>query len=161
MPRAGSRSRLSLALAVAVSFGIRFLVNLCSFWLLDYRGPVMIAIAVNLVLSGAVIPLTFFPEPLDTILRLTPFAAMLQAPVDIYVGQPVGGSAAFALALQLFWAVALYVRRAAHARRRHAKAGAAGWLSWAASTCGSWARECVRSSSTGSPPCSSSSAPRC
>ena len=99
---------LSLALAVAVSFGIRFLVNLCSFWLLDYRGPVLIAIAVNLVLSGAVIPLTFFPEPLDTILRLTPFAAVLQTPVDIYVGQPVGGSAALALALQLFWAVALY-----------------------------------------------------
>lgn len=100
---------VSVGLAVAVSFGIRFLVNLCSFWLLDYRGPVLLAIAVNLVLSGAIIPLAFFPEPLDTILRLTPFASLLQAPVDVYVGEPVGGSLGLVLALQVFWAISLYV----------------------------------------------------
>jgi ABC-2 type transport system permease protein len=99
---------VSVALAVAVSFCVRFLVNLCSFWLLDYRGPVLLAIAVNLVLSGAVIPLAFFPEPLDTIMRLTPFAAVVQAPVDIYVGEPLGGSNALVLGLQATWAVLLY-----------------------------------------------------
>ncbi len=99
---------VSVVLAVAVSFGVRFLVNLCSFWLLDYRGPVIIAIGVNLVLSGAVIPLAFFPEPLDTVLRLTPFAAIVQAPVDVYVGEPLGGSVALVLALQASWALALY-----------------------------------------------------
>jgi ABC-2 type transport system permease protein len=99
---------LSVALAVVVSFGIRFLVNLWAFWLLDYRGPVTLMIAVNLVLSGAVIPLAFFPEPLDTIARLTPFASILQAPVDIYVGEPLGGSTALVLALQASWALALY-----------------------------------------------------
>ena len=60
-PPAGCSSRVSVALAVLVSFGIRFLVNLASFWLLDYRGPVLLAVAVNLVLSGMVIPLAFFP----------------------------------------------------------------------------------------------------
>ncbi len=99
---------ISVAVAVVVSFGIRFLVNLCSFWLLDYRGPVLLVIAINLVLSGAVIPLSFFPEPLDTITRLTPFASLLQAPIDIYVGEPVGGSVALVLALQATWAAALY-----------------------------------------------------
>ena len=99
---------LSVALAVAVSFGIRFLVNLCSFWLLDYRGPMLIVIAINFVLSGAVIPLAFFPEPLDTIMRLTPFASLLQAPIDVYVGEPVGGSIALVLALQLTWTLTLY-----------------------------------------------------
>jgi ABC-2 type transport system permease protein len=98
----------SVSLAVVVGFGIRFLVNLCSFWLLDYRGPALIVIAINFLLSGAVIPLSFFPEPLDTILRLTPFAAVLQAPVDVYVGEPVGGSVALALGLQLTWALGLY-----------------------------------------------------
>ena len=99
---------VSVGLAVLVSFGVRFLVNLCSFWLLDYRGPVILAIAVNLVLSGAVMPLSFFPEPLDTVTRLTPFAAILQAPIDIYVGVPLGGSTAAVLALQASWALALY-----------------------------------------------------
>ena len=99
---------LSVALAVLVGFGIRFLVNLTSFWLLDYRGPVLLMIAVNLVLSGMIIPLSFLPAPLDTIARVTPFASMLQAPIDIYVGAPIGGSVAAVLALQLSWALVLY-----------------------------------------------------
>jgi ABC-2 type transport system permease protein len=99
---------VSVGLAVLVGFGVRFLVNLCSFWLLDYRGPVILAIGVNLVLSGAVMPLAFFPGALATLTRLTPFAAMLQAPIDIYVGRPLGGTAAAVLALQASWALALY-----------------------------------------------------
>ncbi len=99
---------LSIALAVVVGFGIRFLVNLTSFWLLDYRGTVLLMIAVNLVLSGMVIPLSFFPAPLDAIARVTPFAAMLQAPIDIYVGAPLGGSVLTVLVLQASWACALY-----------------------------------------------------
>jgi len=99
----------SVALAVLVSFGVRFLVNLCAFWLLDYRGPVLLMIAVNLVLSGAIVPLAFFPGVLDTIVRLTPFASMLMAPIDVYVGEPLGGSDAAVLALQLSWALALFV----------------------------------------------------
>ncbi|MBA2462939.1 MAG: ABC-2 family transporter protein [Actinobacteria bacterium] len=98
---------VSVALAVAVSFGIRFLLNLCSFWLLDYRGPVLLALAASNFLSGAIIPLAFLPEPLDTLARLTPFASMLQAPVDVYVGEPLGGSSLTVLALQTSWAVGL------------------------------------------------------
>lgn len=99
---------LSIVLALLVSFGVRFIVNLASFWLLDYRGPVLLAIAVNLLLSGAIMPLSFFPGWLDTVARLTPFAALLQAPIDIYVGAPIGDSTALALGLQAFWAVGLY-----------------------------------------------------
>jgi len=99
---------VSVALAVLAGFGLRFLVNLTSFWLLDYRGPVLLMIAVNLVLSGMIIPLSFFPEPLDAIARTTPFASMLQAPIDIYVGAPLGGSVVTVLALQASWALALH-----------------------------------------------------
>lgn len=99
---------LSVGLAVVVSFGLRFLVNLWAFWLLDYRGPVLLMIAVTLVLSGAVIPLAFFPGPFDTIARLTPFASILQAPVDVYVDEPLGGSVALVFALQASWACVLY-----------------------------------------------------
>jgi len=100
---------VSVSLAVFVSFGVRFLVNLTAFWLLDYRGPVLLVIAVNLVLSGAIIPLAFFPGALDTVVHLGPFASMLMAPIDIYVGEPLGGSSVIVLALQLSWAVVLLV----------------------------------------------------
>lgn len=99
---------VSVALAIAVSFGIRFLLNLCSFWLLDHRGPTLLALGVTSLLSGMVIPLAFYPGGLDTVARVLPFASMVQFPVDVYVGRPLGGSVALALALQAFWAVALY-----------------------------------------------------
>jgi len=100
---------VSIALAIPVSFGIRFMLNLCSFWLLDHRGPTLLALAINNVLSGMIVPLAFFPGSLDTLARLLPFASMLQAPIDIYVGEPIGGNAATALTLQVGWAVALYL----------------------------------------------------
>ena len=97
---------VAVALAVLVSFGVRFLVNLASFWLLDHRGPTLIALVVSHLLSGLIVPLAFFPEPFDTLARLLPFASMLQIPIDVFVGEPLGGNGA-ALALQAAWAVAL------------------------------------------------------
>jgi ABC-2 type transport system permease protein len=98
---------ISVCLAVVVSFAIRFLVNLMSFWLLDYRGPTMLAMVVSHMLSGLIIPLAFFPEPFGDIARLLPFASMLQLPVDVFVGAAAGAEVAAVLALQMFWAFAL------------------------------------------------------
>lgn len=98
---------LSLVLAVVVSFAIRFIFNLLAFWLLDYRGPYVIAIAVNVVLSGLAVPLVFFPGELADVLRTLPFAATLQTPIDVYLGEELGGSTLGALALQVVWAALL------------------------------------------------------
>jgi ABC-2 type transport system permease protein len=98
---------LSLVLALVVSFGVRFLVNLMSFWLLDYRGPTMLAMLVSHLLSGLVVPLAFFPEPYGVIARVLPFASMLQLPVDIFVGAASGGEVVAVLALQAFWGFVL------------------------------------------------------
>jgi ABC-2 type transport system permease protein len=98
---------LSICLAVVVSFGIRFLANLMSFWLLDYRGPTTLVMVVSLLLSGLVVPLVFFPEPLGDLARLLPFASILQLPIDVFVGAASGGEIVGVLALQAFWALAL------------------------------------------------------
>jgi ABC-2 type transport system permease protein len=98
---------VSVCLAVVVSFAIRFLVNLMSFWLLDYRGPTMLAMVVSHLLSGLIIPLAFFPEPFGDIARVLPFASMLMLPIDIFVGAVTGAEVAAVLALQTFWALVL------------------------------------------------------
>lgn len=99
---------VSIALAVLVSFGIRFLVNLTSFWLLDYRGVYILALVTTQVLAGMIVPLSFYPHGIGDALRALPFASMLQAPIDIYVGEPLGGSTVFVLCLQAAWALALF-----------------------------------------------------
>lgn len=98
---------VSITLAVVVSLAYRFLYNLAAFWLLDYRGVMVIAITVSLLFSGFIIPLPFFPDWLETIARTLPFAAMVQIPVDIFLEQAQGAEVAQALAIQAMWAVVL------------------------------------------------------
>src|SRR5829696_7831991 len=98
---------LSVCLAIVVSFAVRFLVNLTAFWLLDYRGPQVLVLTAAHLLSGLIIPLSYFPEPFGDIARALPFAAMLQTPIDIYVNEPLGGSTVGVLLLQVFWATTL------------------------------------------------------
>jgi ABC-2 type transport system permease protein len=95
-------------LAVVVSFGIRFIVNLSAFWLLDIRGPLQTVMVVWLFLSGFILPITFFPRWLEMAARATPFAAVVQLPVEIALGKHHGADLAGVLALQVGWAVALF-----------------------------------------------------
>lgn len=95
---------LSVPLAVLVSFALRFLVNLVAFWLLDWRGLLYLHAALVNVLAGLVIPIGFFPGWAAAVIWATPFPAILQAPIDIVVGQ---GAVLPLLAHQLTWAVVL------------------------------------------------------
>lgn len=97
----------SLALAVVVSFAYRFLYNVAAFWLLDYRGVVVIATSVALLFSGFILPLPFFPDWLEAVARVLPFAAVVQIPVDVFLEKATGAEIAGSLLLQAAWAAIL------------------------------------------------------
>jgi ABC-2 type transport system permease protein len=97
----------SLVLAVVASFAFRFLFNLAAFWLLDYRGAGILAMVVSTFFSGQIVPLAFFPDWLETLAWALPFAAMVQAPIEVWLGHAAGVELAGLLALQAFWAAVL------------------------------------------------------
>ena len=97
---------VSLGLAALVSFGIRYVAMLSGFWVLDARGPWQITGFAMAFFSGVIVPVNFFPAGLARIARLTPFPALLQTPIEIFLGKAPGGAAA-ALAYQTVWAVVL------------------------------------------------------
>lgn len=98
---------VSVFLAVVVSFGARFLVNLLAFWLTEVRGLVMCYVLVSGLLGGNLVPVQLFPGWLRTLAYATPFPAMLQSSVDLVTGQATGLRALGAVAGQLAWAVGL------------------------------------------------------
>jgi ABC-2 type transport system permease protein len=98
---------LTIALAVTVSFAYRFLYNLASFWLLDHRGVTLVAVTTALLFSGFILPLPFFPDWLETVARVLPFAAMVQIPVDVFLEKATGAEVAALLLLQALWAAIL------------------------------------------------------
>lgn len=98
---------LSLILAVFVSFGIRFIINLWSFWLLDHRGAAALLVITWSFLSGFIVPIALFPESLRGPVLALPFAATLQTPINIFLEKYFGTELVGALALQAMWALAL------------------------------------------------------
>ncbi|GGO89916.1 ABC transporter permease [Wenjunlia tyrosinilytica] len=98
---------LSVALGVVVSFAIRYLVALTSFWLLDASGIQQITALAGIFFSGMLLPLALFPGRLGDVARVLPWSAMLQIPVDVLLGRHTGGGLAQALAFQAGWAAAL------------------------------------------------------
>lgn len=98
---------LSSLLAVGVAFGWRYLLQLSAFWLLDVRGANQLGWLAAQFLSGFFIPLVFFPGWAETAARALPFAAMLQVPVEIWLGKHVGWDLVRLLAGQVAWALAL------------------------------------------------------
>ena len=97
----------SLPLAVAVSFGIRFLVACTTFWLLDHNGPRILAGAAALFFSGLTVPLVLFPGWVGDLAFMLPWAAYLQVPADIWLGQRAGAEVLTGLAFQAAWAAVL------------------------------------------------------
>ncbi len=99
---------VAVTLGAVVSFGLRYLVALSAFWLLDGNGVVMVSMLVGLFFSGLVLPLNVFPGALGTAARLLPWSALLQVPADVFLGRLSGaGAVARALGFQALWAVVL------------------------------------------------------
>ncbi|WAZ22029.1 ABC-2 family transporter protein [Streptomyces cinnabarinus] len=95
---------VSVALAMLVSFGIRYLAALTMFWLMDDRGVTQTLMITGVFCSGMVLPLNAFPEPWGDLVRALPWAAQLQVPADVLMGETSLGSA---YAFQAVWAVVL------------------------------------------------------
>ena len=99
---------VSMTLAVAVSFGVRFLVGLSAFWLLDDRGVNGMVLSVQLLLSGMILPIQFFPHWLEALSRALPFASYVQIPMEIFIEKHTGAGLIGAFALQAGWAIGLF-----------------------------------------------------
>jgi len=95
---------VSTVLAVVISSGLRFLLDVSAFWLLDARGVRSLYASVGGVLAGLTVPLAFFPDAVRPLVYATPFPALLQTPIDVFTER---GSAWLLLGHQLLWAAAV------------------------------------------------------
>lgn len=95
---------MTCVLAMLVSYGIRFLVAMSGFWLMDGTGALQTLVVTGMFCSGMALPLNAFPRPLGDVVALLPWAALLQTPADVLMGETDPWSA---FAFQAVWAVLL------------------------------------------------------
>ncbi len=98
---------LSVALAFLVVVAFAMLMYISLFYIISQRGIRIIVTAVTTFFSGGVIPLSFFPENVLRTVRLLPFAAMQNMPLEIYCGNLNGGEAVRGVLFQICWLLAL------------------------------------------------------
>jgi len=95
---------ISAVIALVISFGFRFLIDLSAFWLLDNRGLYGFWNISSGLLCGLTVPIAFFPDWAREVLWMTPFPALLQAPIDVFLGH---GNPVKILLYQAFWAAVI------------------------------------------------------
>ncbi len=92
-------------LFVVTSIGM--LIYTTAFYTISANGIKAIAVSAMELLTGALIPIPFFPDWLQPIIYLLPFASIQSTPFLVYIGQITGVQTLSAMALQLFWIVVL------------------------------------------------------
>lgn len=98
----------ALPLALFISFAWRFMVSLAAFWTHDAIGVGRAAWTVSMFCSGFMMPVALYPPGLTRLMHLTPFPAMINTPVEIYLGLLNGRGLLTALLTQLAWCAVLY-----------------------------------------------------
>jgi ABC-2 type transport system permease protein len=100
---------VSLLLAFIVNFSFDYFVGLLAFYTESTWGLSMTKEILVAVLSGALVPLQFFPDALQKVLLLLPFQAIYYTPLMMVSKPNVGWEKLLPmLAVQFFWALGLF-----------------------------------------------------
>lgn len=95
----------ALSAFTVVSFCM--LVYTATFYTMSSLGVRMIALSFTDLLTGGIVPIPFFPDPVRKIVELTPFASMQNLPLRVYSGNIEGTKLIKAVLLQIVWLITL------------------------------------------------------
>ncbi len=98
----------ALGIGFVVNYFIDMIMATITFWTMEIFGVQLMVQFIASLLSGSLVPLYFFPQGwIQDLLLASPFAALYNAPLSIWIGKYQGVQIGEALAVQAFWAVAL------------------------------------------------------
>ena len=75
-----------LVAAAALASRLWTIAGLVGFWVVDASGVVQFAVVGASLFSGVLLPLSLYPDGLAHVLRLLPFAGLVQGPTEVFLG---------------------------------------------------------------------------
>jgi ABC-2 type transport system permease protein len=100
---------LSVIMAILINLSIDFFVSCIILYTQSTWGINIMKEVIVLLLSGATIPIAFFPEPLKTIVMYLPFQAIYNPPLSQLIGEYTYIERFSMLGVQLVWVVGMYI----------------------------------------------------
>jgi ABC-2 type transport system permease protein len=98
---------ISTLLGILINFYFSYSFGLLSFKVTNMWGMSQIMDAIVRLLSGALIPISFFPGVIQKIIFILPFSSLIYTPTMIYLGKLTGLEVVKALSLQIVWIIVL------------------------------------------------------
>lgn len=98
---------LTLGLGLAVTVAFCMLVYVLAFFTIAPQGLRMVFTSTVEFFAGFIIPLPFFPEKVQRLMELLPFASMQNVPMRIYSASMTCAEMKRAISLQVFWLAAV------------------------------------------------------
>ena len=100
---------VSLFLVLPLKFTIVYSTTLLCFWTQNYMGINWARTAITNLMSGALIPLAFFPGWLRTLGEVLPFQGLAYTPAMLFLDRFSDRDALLAVTVQLGWAMGLWL----------------------------------------------------
>ena len=101
---------ISVIMSISISYSIDFFVGTICLYTESIWGINIMKDVTVLLLSGATIPIAFFPEPLQTIAYYLPFQSIYNTPLTLLLNKdPMWQDIVIPLGTQLIWVIAMFV----------------------------------------------------
>lgn len=100
---------ISVVMAVIINYSIDFIVGTICLYTESIWGINIMKQVIVLLLSGATVPIAFFPEPLKSIVYFLPFQSVYNTPLTILQSESSDmQNIIITLGIQLFWCVLMW-----------------------------------------------------
>ena len=99
----------SIHLSFLISFGISYIIGLMSVYFKNIEGIIQVEKFLRIILSGALLPLSFLPSFINIIADILPFKGMVSIPILIYLGKLSGKILIKSVLIQIFWVLVIFL----------------------------------------------------
>ena len=86
-----------------IRFNILWVLGLVSFWTTRAQALVEVVVAMELLLSGRLVPMAIMPQWVQNISAVLPFKWTFEYPIEVFIGQLTPGEIWQGLGMQLLW----------------------------------------------------------
>lgn len=86
-----------------IRFNVLWLLGLVSFWTTRAQALVEVVVAMELLLSGRLVPMAVMPQWVQTVSSLLPFQWTFLFPIEVLIGQRTTAEIWTGMGMQLFW----------------------------------------------------------
>ncbi len=100
---------ISIINGFMINFYYSYIFGLLSFKVTNMWGLAQIMNAISQLLSGALIPIVFFPNWIQGVFNFLPFSSMIYTPSMIYIGKLTNIEIIKAMSIQFLWVLILMI----------------------------------------------------